>query len=265
MKLEALMSRSQPTALEARLRAVAGRIAELVGFSSYIAGHRVDAFNAFAVAEVLGRDAGSGEVVATVLAAKSRLYSRSVQERGDPARAIALLDAAELSTSPAVPPALRSWVHGRRAEEHSDQGDDVASGRDLESAYRVLGSSSDNNLFSSLDSAWLDNYRGARAVKLGRSDEAIRIYEGVLQYTDPQLLWERTLALTQLATAWAQREELEQACWLLAEAAASAAANGYTTGLRLVVRVRDRQLGRWRSEPHVRALDEAIRSARAAL
>jgi hypothetical protein len=260
--LEALMSRSQPPAFEARLRAVSSRIAELVGFSSYISGQRVDAFNAYAVAEVLGREAGSGEMVAMVLAAKSRLHSRTVQERGDPGRAIALLESAELATSPSLPPALRAWIYGRRSEEHAELGDDLASGRDLDNAYRIVGSSSGHNLFSSLDSAWLDNYRGVRAVKLGHLDEAISVYETVLQGTDPRLVWERTLASTHLASAWAQRREVERACDLLTEAVASAAAIGNLSGMRMAIRVREHHLGSWPRNPHVRALDEAIRTAR---
>ena len=260
--LEALMSRTQPPALEARLRAISSRIAELTGFSSFVSGNRVEAFNAYAVAEVLGREAGSGELVAMVLAARSRLHSQTAQERRDPQRAIALLDAAELAASPAVPPALRAWIYGRRSEEHAEQGDEVASGRDLDDAYRVLGSSTDHNLFSSLDSAWLDNYRAVRAVKLGHAEEAISVYEAVLQGTDRRLLWERTLALTHLAAAWAQRREVERACDLLTEAVGAAADVGNLSGLRMAARVRERHLGNWRRNSHVRELDDAIRAAR---
>ena len=139
---------------------------------------------------------------------------------------------------------------------------DLRSGRDLEVAYGAMSaaSPSDRNLFSALDSAWLDGYAGARALKLGRTTEAAEIYEAVLSRTDARLVWERTVALTQLATVRALEGEMEHACRLLTQAVEMAAATGNTSGVMMALRVREQQLARWRSDPCVRQVDELFRS-----
>lgn len=259
--LEELLTRSHPAALEARLHAVASRVAELVGFSSYIAALRVDAFNAYAVAEAMAREAGSGELLAMAMAARSRLYSRGTQGTGSPERAIALLSAAELAAGPTSPAGLRAWTHGRRAEEHAELGDDLASGRDLERAYRIAEASpGDVNLFSPRSSAWLVGYAGARALKLGRGAEAIRIYNDVLARTDPGLLWERSLALTHLAAAWSLEDDPDRACDLLVQAVDLCVAGGGQSGIRHALRAREQLPGAWRGSPALRRLDEALRA-----
>ena len=120
------------------------------------------------------------------------------------------------------------------------------------------------NLFSDLDSTWLEQYRGSAALSLGHADEAIEVFTAVLDGTDAGLPWERSRALSRLAWGWALRGEVEGTCELLLRAVELTRSNGDRRGLALAVQVRDRHLATWRGDPRVRDLDEAIRAAQRA-
>jgi len=263
--VDALLGRSHPPALQRRLLAIASQLAELAGYGSMVAGQSGGAWRSYASAEVLAREAGSGELVAAVLAARSRLHSRSAGGRGDPARAVGLLDAAEVAAGPAGRPALRAWVLGRRAEERAELGEELESGHDLDAAFRAVETieMAAWNLWSDLDSAWLQQYRGARDLGLGQGLAAAAVFEDVLATTDRRLLVERAVAQTRLAWALALMGEPERAAELLVEAVSLTTSAGDRRGLDVVQRVREQQLTRWQTEVTVRRLDAAIRAARA--
>jgi transcriptional regulator with XRE-family HTH domain/tetratricopeptide (TPR) repeat protein len=261
--LQQLLSRSQPPELASRLMVLASVAAMHTGFLHDIGGRWSDAYTHFAVSESLARESGSGTQLAMVLINKSEVYSRRARGPEDLGPAVTFTEAAQLAVEPNSPAGLRAWIVGERAAHEAEFGDDLASGQDVELAYRIAAgaSATELNLFSDLDSRWLEHYRAIRALRLGQPDEAIAVYSLVLRQTDPQLLWERARALYRLAAAWALKGEVERACDLLMQAAALTAMNGDRRGLLQVQRVRDRELGRWGSDHHLRALDEAIRLA----
>lgn len=188
---------------------------------------------------------------------------REVRAQGPEALAgaIALTEAAAVAMDVQAPAGVRSWVYGQTAADLSAGGDDLQSGRRLEEAYRAAAGHADLNLFSDLSSAWLESYRGLRALHLGHGAEAASVFEAVLDATDPRLHWERSRAFYRLAWALALQDEVERASDVLRDAVDLTASNGDRQGFAAAVHVRERQLGRWRSDPALRRLDEAIRAA----
>jgi tetratricopeptide (TPR) repeat protein len=263
--IQQLLSRSQPRELASHLMLLASRAAMHAGDLHDSGGDWSDAYMNFAVAESLAREAGSGSQLAMVFINKAEMYRRRAHVPENLRPAVALTEAAWLAVEPDAPPGLRAWILGERAAHEAEMGDDLASGRDLEHAYRVAAGvpAAEMNLFSDLESQWLDHYRGLRALRVGQLDEAIAVYTAVLRDTDPQLLWEQGRALYRLAATWALKGEVERACDLLRQAANLTAGSGDRRGLEQVLRVRERLLGKWRTDPHVRELDDAIREARA--
>jgi tetratricopeptide (TPR) repeat protein len=263
--LKGLLSRSQPEALAAELRRLASTAAHHAGYLLDLSGRWGEAYTHFALAESLAREAESGTQLAQVLVNKAEVYRRRARGPEDLGPSLTLTRAADLAVGPDAPAGLRAWILGELATHAAEAGDHRASGRFLERAYGVAAGAGaeEMNLWApELESAWLEDYRGFRALRLGEADEAIETYEGVLRSTDPRLLWERVRALSQLASAWLLKEEVERACGLLLRAVELAGASGDMRGLQVALDVRERQLGRRRWDARVRDLDEAIRLAR---
>src|SRR5207237_3006576 len=180
--------------------------------------------------------------------------------------AVILAEAAQLALDDEASAGLRAWIAGERAAQEAELGQELAAGHHLERAYRVsaAASAAEMNLFSDLDSTWLEQYRGGAALSLVHADEAIEVFTAVLEGTDAGLPWERARALYRLAWAWALKGEAERACELLLRAVELTRGNGDRRGLALAVQVRNRHLGASRTDPYVRDLDEAIRAAQRA-
>jgi tetratricopeptide (TPR) repeat protein len=263
--LKGLLSRSQPESLAAELRRLASTAAHHAGYLSDVSGRRGEAYTHFALAESLAREAESGTQLAQFLVNKAEAHRRRSRGPEDLGPSLTLTRAAELAVGPDAPAGLRAWILGELATHAAEAGDLRASGRFLERAYGVatVARAEEMNLWApDLESAWLEEYRGFCALRLGEADEAIETYEAVLRSTDPRLLWERVRALSQLASAWLLKEEVERACGLLLQAVELAGASGDLRGLQAALGVREHQLGRWRWDPKVQDLDEAIRLAR---
>jgi hypothetical protein len=225
--------------------------------------HWSDTYANFALAESLAREAGNRSQLATVLINKSNLYAERAAMPADYAPAILLADAASVAVGPDAPAGLTAWILAERATYGAATGDEITAGRSLDHAYRIAAAApGEMNLFSDYDSAWLDGYRGAVALRT-RPGEAIAICEAVLRQTDERLTWERTSALGHLAEAHAAKGErdIDQMVALLRDMILLAQATGDHRGLELARRLRQRHLGRAASSQEVRRLDELLHSA----
>lgn len=263
-QLHALLGRSQRADIEAQLKALASAAAQHAGFLADSLGWTRQAYAFSAEAELLAREAGDRNRLAEVLIDRAEQLSRRASGPEQLAPPIALAEAALATMDGSASAGLRGWAHGQASADFSAQGEDIVSGRHLDAAYRATAGvgSSALNLFSDYESAWLESYRGLRALHLGQAEEAQRVFEAVLGSTDPRLFWERSRALYRLAWALALRDEVERSCELLVEAVALTSRGGDARGLAAAARVRAQQLGRWRTDPAVRRLDQAIRAAR---
>jgi transcriptional regulator with XRE-family HTH domain/tetratricopeptide (TPR) repeat protein len=260
-EVHVLLGRPQRELVAVRLKVLASTAAQHAAFLSDSLGLGRHAYALSAEAELLAREADERNRLAEVLVDRAEQLSRRArgpEERGVP---ITLAEAARLALGDEAPAGLRGWVLAQGAADLSAQGDDLLSGRRLEAAYRATAgaSASEVNLFSEYESAWLESYRGLRALHLGHGAEAREVFESVLARTDRRLLWERSRALYRLGWALALEGEVERASELLREAVEVTAGSGDRRGLAAAVRVREQQLGRWRTDPAVRRLDEAIR------
>lgn len=260
--LHELLARSQPADLTARLKVLASAAAQHASFLSDSIERGRDAYTLSAEAELLAREADDHNRLAEVLVDRAEQHSRRTHGLHGLNVSIALAEAALMTMDEDASAGLRGWAHGQAAADLAAQGDDLASGRHLDRAYEATAGADNLNLFSDYASAWLESYRGLRAIRLGHDREAARVFEAVLSGTDPRLLWERTRALYRLAWALAHQDEVERAVDLLREAVHVTAANGDRRGLAAAVRVRDQHLGRWRTDHRLRELDEVIRAAR---
>jgi tetratricopeptide (TPR) repeat protein len=255
-----LISRPQPGDVGDRLRATASSLALASARLFWVAGQPAETYVHYALAEVLAREAGATTQLAMMLVDKSETVAQFARREADLMRSLALADAAQHAVEGREQPGVLAWIHGERAVQYSMLGDGTAAGADIDRLVSLADQSGPEefNLFSSLDSAWSEQYKGACALKLGRPDEAIVIYDAVLSRTDQSLIWERSRAIVQLADAWAEKAEVERACALLLDAVPVIRGSRNERDLHAVLRVR-RRLNRWRSTPALRQLDEALK------
>jgi len=208
---------------------------------------------------VLAREAGNYLELATTLVGKSGFYLP-----GDMDTAIQVTHGASLLLSSQAPSGLTAWIWGERAMQEAELGHEIEAMRYLERALQVAATDPAGlNLFSpDLAASWLDRRPAVVALKLKRSDEALSILEENSRKLDPRLTREVVLNLTDQATAWAMRKEPQRACVTLVQAVQLAVSSGNRRGVDLARQVREQQLAKWRSDQHVRDLDEVIRVAR---
>jgi tetratricopeptide (TPR) repeat protein len=257
-----LISRSQDAPIGAGLRTAASGVALASARLSWVAGKSSDTYRHYALGEVLAREAGAGTELAMIFIDKSEAAAQTARLDADLMRSLALADAAEQAAGGDALSGVLGWVYGERAVQHARLGSAAASSRDIDRLHslRFECRPGDFNLFSPLESAWADQYAGACALTLGRPDEAITVYESVLSRTDTSLVWERSRAGVQLATAWVDKGELEQACALLIQTLPVIRASGNQRDLQAALRLRDRSQ-RGRSSLAWRRLDEVLREA----
>jgi hypothetical protein len=212
----------------------------------------------------LAREAGNGNQLAQVLVNRSEVYMGRAARPEDMTAAAQLAEAASTVIGPDALGGLKAWVRAVRAVFAATAGDEVAALRYLDYAYHIAAvAPSELNLFSDYDSAWLDSYKATVILRL-RPAEAIDMFVDVLKRTAPELTWERVSALNRLAEAeaTAPTPDIEHISGLLLQSVELAQRTGDERGLTLAAQVRERRLGRWRAEPFVRHLDDAIRAAR---
>jgi tetratricopeptide (TPR) repeat protein len=248
-----------------RLRRIASDTAALGGWLAFRLESRSDAHALWAFAAALAEEAGDGPLRAYALISRSNLYSATWRDGqgGDTDTAIALLDAAEAATGSLSSPLLRAWLYARRAEEHAVQGAALGCYADLERAAEALSQASTSNdgFLRSWNLDQLAAYQGNCAQLLGRPQEAAMILEEALPRIPPSLISQRCAALTNLASAHAQRSEegVEQACVRLSEALAVAGPAGLAVAQQRILGVRDRRLASLAKLPAVQQLDEQLR------
>ncbi len=262
--LMTLLARSQPQDATVQIQTMASELSRSMAWLNAHTLRWPYTYTNYAVAESLAREAGNGNQLAQVLVNRSEVYFGRATKPDDMDAAAQLAEAASTVIGPDALAGLKAWVLAVRAVFAATEGDEFAALRYLDSAYHIAAvAPHELNLFSDYDSAWLDSYKAMVTMRLHPA-EAIGILTDVLRRTAPELTWERVSALNRLAEAHAAAPtpDIEHVGGLLLQSIELAHQTGDERGLTLAVQVRERHLGRWRTEPAVRHLDDAIRAAR---
>ena len=181
--------------------------------ASWIARDAPTTYRSYALAETLAREARSGSRLSLILVDRSEMAGQTARSWEDWEEAQSMADAAETAAlmDPTTPPGVLAWIYGERSGHRAQLGDDLGSGRDLDRMEEVRLSSPPQalNLFSpSLGGEWLDNYHVRRALRLGVTEEAVRLCAHILGRTDRRLIWQHAETAVLLAEAWLLQGEL---------------------------------------------------------
>ncbi len=156
---------------------VAGETAILVGRLAQYLDSWGESHAALSWAITIGRELSNAKLMAHALGAMSGLYSGIPRggHSGNPAKAIAFLDAAIAASDSAFAP-MQAWLHARRAEEHASIGHALAARRDLDDAERHLLAIRQpaDGFFSHVSGRWLLGYRGNCERLLNKPMVAVR-------------------------------------------------------------------------------------------
>jgi hypothetical protein len=250
--------------LKRQAAVVASEAAALAGMIADRRDRRLDVAMYLALAAEYADEAGDGQLRARALTATRSLYSVTLtdDQHANPDRALNLLDEAVTVAGPGASPLLRTWIHASRAEDHAALGHDADSKRDLDYGHRVLAEApgGDGGFFDHWDNTRLAGYVGNCAVLLGAADDAIPTLELAAERTSQSLLGPHAAVLTDLATAYAQRNEVDRACHILAEVLQLCERPGQPERANRVVRARYRWLAGKSDAAAVRKLDEQLAS-----
>ncbi|MPZ86659.1 MAG: helix-turn-helix domain-containing protein [Nitriliruptorales bacterium] len=264
-ELTTLLGTTQPDFVRKQLYEIAGETAIISGWLSFHMDNRGDAREHFKVAEAAGRESGNGTLRAHALGARRALHSAVPLggHLGDTAQALALMDEAKNHVGPASPAPLRAWLAACEAEEHALAGDAKACQDSLERAEHATDEARPEQLvgrFRHWDHARLDGYRGLCHVLLRDASEAESVLNRALNGTDAGRFEHRSAVLTDLAAAYAQKGEPEQASRTAVEALEIAVDAGLATRVHRIRGVRKR-LDPWKDLPEVVEFSDLIAAA----
>jgi hypothetical protein len=263
-----LVSRPQAPERSRQLRRIAAFTGQNLAMASWIAGDGAGTHRAYAIAESLARESRSGSQLALILVDRSEMAGQLARSTGELEDARLLADAAETAAlmDPVTPAGVLAWIYGERATQRAMLQDEVGSGRDLERMEEVrLGAAPGTlNVFSpevDSGSGWIDVYQIRRALRLGKSDEAIRACERVLSATDRRLVWQVSEALVLMVEALAVRGDVGAAALRAEQAVNLTTATENERDTRDLRRAVGRLRRQWPGAPEMRRLDELLRSA----
>ena len=221
-------------------------------------------------ARQLGDDLGNHALAATARIFESNLRSDAatlIGRSGDIADGLRLLQEAEVLSTDLGPTA-----QARLAAEQAQIFAVLKLPRECDDALERsraaaagIAERDRSGLFSDWSVSRLGVYEGTCRLFLGESKKAVHLLEGsVAQFgSDSSNVNVGLAAQVDLASAYAQTDELERSCALLGDAYGKLVAIGNRRGVDRAERARER-LNPWNSERVVRDLDERMAACRAA-
>jgi len=252
---------SQPPDARRRLQSMAAETAATAGRLSHLLENRGDANSLCSLARGLAAEAGDESTLALSLTL-SRLQHTPIpygSYGGDNRKALALLDEAASHLKRGSRPQVKIYVLASRAEDRAVSGDEVGAYGDLDAAETVLARAgfSDSGYFPRWDAGRLGGYRGSCALALRRYEEASKVLEAAVANVAPPTAPQRCAMLTDLAAAYAEQQEVEQACVLLGQSLRMSSESGLGMLVQRINGAR-RRLTPWQDAPAVRRLDEQL-------
>lgn len=254
--LEERLERPNVGTATLRLRSMAARAANHLGYLAFRDRHRRGAYRYYALSEGFARDANDEAELAVLLLRKQRLVAAT---DGIPA-ALSLVESVATRVTPGWPSGVTAWMWGEMARHESLLHREADARRHLELAFSAAERDPRRlNLFvPDKDSRWLARRPAYVALHLGHPEEAIQILEHNRADADPTLVRETIWNATELGEAWALHGDLDNACQCLTDALRRSIATEDRRGLLAIAGVR-RRIGRWADDPRLQHLDEELR------
>lgn len=256
--LQDLLRCSQPEPSGIRIKGMAARAANHLGYLSFRDLRCADADNYYAKSASLAHEAGDDDELAILILRRQRL----VAARKGLLAAVDLVESIEGLLSPGAPSGITAWRWGERARQESLLGNELAARRYLDLAMSVADRDPHRlNLFAAgKDSRWLQRRPAYVALHLGHPGEAIEILERNRRGSDSTLVRETIWNSVELAEAWAAHGDLDNTCGYLNDALAMAICTEDIRAFSFIRKIRTRQLTRWEGDSRLKILDDHMRS-----
>jgi tetratricopeptide (TPR) repeat protein len=257
--LQDLLRRGQRGPTGARIRSMAARAADHLGYLSFRDLRRAEAASYYAQCGSLAREAGDDHELAVLILRQQRLVAAM---HGLPA-AVDLVENMDELLNPGSPSGITAWRWGERARQESLLGNELAARRYLDLAMSAADRDPNRlNLFAAdKDSRWLQRRPAYVALHLGHAAEAIEILERNRHGSDPAFVRETIWNSVELAEAWAIHGDLSNACDYLNNALAMAVSTEDIRALSSIRKIRAKRLTQWEGDSRLRTLDDHLRSA----
>lgn len=252
------LKQPQPSAQRRQLTVIAAQLATTAGSLSFDLNNPDQAHAYFRAALMAGNEAADDDLRAWVLAMNSLLPT----SRGDHKAALELLDGAFIFAAYSPAPTRLAWVAGLKARAHAGVGD-------LQDCREALGvadnamshgdemdSRPDTDFF---DRPRLEGLRGACLSRIGQAKKAKQILHRVLAERDASCVKGRALVKADLASAYVQDSQPQDACALTVEALSVPTEFRVDPIIRRACDVRV-ELEPWSTTQAVRELDEFLGS-----
>lgn len=260
-RLVALTRHPTTPALRARLEAMISDAAAFAGMLAYDLDQPGTARASLAMAADAARQAGDATLHALAIAMQARLQ---VQIAPDDRRAGALLDQAYSTLPEHAPAQARCWIAVHYANDCATTSDELGhqaaihvarSAAAAEPQPLATGFFSDNGWYrTTTEPHWLDENRARGLVALQHRSAEPLLLQLVDDTTDPRMC---ANALNSLATLYALRGEVEDACHAALQTLSLATTHGLTSAIRKTRTTRDHLRNRNRNRA-VRDLDAAL-------
>jgi transcriptional regulator with XRE-family HTH domain len=258
-RLIGLLQNSPSGVARRRLTRTAGETAALAGWLSFELGDGAATRGYYDAAIDAAKEVDDRALCAWVLGMMS-FRSRAI---GDQPTALALVRDAQRAGGRSAPATTRSWLAALEAEAHAGMGDARATrtaiGR-ADAAFSKARRDTDPSWMVFFDRSRLDGMKVASLVRVEpRAAQAAS--KEALAALQPSMTKKRSIILADLAFAYVQQGEIEEACRLAGQALAIVGHTESAVGLQRVRELRQR-LEPWKDTRPVRQLDELLRASR---
>jgi hypothetical protein len=252
-----LLRGSLPPTIRRTLASLAAETAGLAGWLKWIVDDTASADGYYRVALDAAHEAGDRALGAYIMgrAACQPFYREQPDGRLERLAAI---------PREAATPRTRAWLLTLESEAHALAGRSDAARRAVDHAASILSQvtaieATPRPRVTFMDNVWLTGQRGVVLAKLGDTDEAITALEGAIAALDPLWLKHRTWLLILLASAYAKKENPEEACRIGVQALSYATQLRSEADVQLVASLRN-DLAPWATSPGVTQFNDHLRA-----
>jgi transcriptional regulator with XRE-family HTH domain len=179
---------------------------------------------------------------------------------GQWAAAASHLEHARVHADAGAPPAVRSWLAAVSSEIRANAGDERGALTSIDAAKKAVDGASLGACppwFDFYDQTRLQGFEGYALLRSGHTATALRRLDEALGGLEPKAIKQRTVFLTDLATAHVRQGDIDRACELAVEAATAVAVRRYATCVSRLRAFRS-CLRPYATSPSVRELDDAM-------
>ncbi len=210
-----LVGASGATAQRTRLSGIAGEISLIAGQMAFDTNDHTAARGYYRAAAEAALEANNQSLYAVAFARSSFTYL----ENGDSMRALALISKAEATPIPGEDKLLQGWISAIQAEVHASLHEETACQIALDRAESQIESGGvSDRYWTGFGASRLTGYRSVCLLWLGKPQQALVHLNALLEQLEPQSERRRARILADMATAYAQLGEVDEACQLAGNA-----------------------------------------------